>query len=219
MQEILFDYDLCAKCKRLEKEAGNRDIWKFMGIPGRVLDATFDNFEASEEWQTKAVTECRLFANARRGFLVLTGKTGTGKDHLSAATSKQFNRFVYSTQVKLLRRLRQTYSEHTTDAFIEQLAETPLLVLSEVGLSAGGGDEEAFLYEVLSERYEREKPTVLNSNFSLALGDAPAQELNRRLGQRLVSRIKGSLFALVELEGQDYRPKLRNHYFSTKGKK
>lgn len=207
-------YAPCPLCVADRIEARRQAFLREYGVPDDLLHATLDNYAVAEKWQVTALAKARGFVTARRGFLVLFGTTGTGKDHLSVAVGKAFDsRFVWTTHSGMLRALRSTYGAKNpgaTEAQIAEWSDTPLLIVSELGVSGGGKDEEPLLYDVFATRYDRRLPTIINTNLDTE-GEGPT--IYSILGARLTSRIRGSIYALLPCKGRDYRIEKRTDYF------
>ena len=60
---------------------------------------------------------------------------------------------------------------------------TDLLVIDEVGVQFGTDTEKMILFEILNERYENLKPTILISNLSI-------ESLKKFTGDRVIDRMK-----------------------------
>lgn len=129
--------------------------------------------------------------------LVLAGMTGTGKTHLACAIAKHIiakhgMSALYITSARAFRSVKATYNArgatNEQDA-LNTLTAPDLLVLDEVGASFGSDAEKMILFDIVNERYEKMRPTMLLSN--LALG-----ALTEVAGQRVIDRMKenGGMF-------------------------
>lgn len=165
------------------------------GIPLRFRDSSFASYRADQPAQAKKLAQCREYAegfaeNARSGpSLILCGTTGTGKTHLALAIANvvlDTHYVVYSTAIKALRSVKATYSKGSTQTeqdAINHFVRPDLLILDEVGVQYGSDAEHNILFEIINERYEAMKPTILISNLNL-------EELRELLGDRVIDRLK-----------------------------
>lgn len=90
------------------------------GIEGRFLDATFANFEVTNEDQARVLNACTAFVKAvaakQAGGLALIGKPGTGKTHLGSAMvnalihAHETAAMIYSGR-EIVRLLRSTWRD------------------------------------------------------------------------------------------------------------
>ena len=176
-----------------------------------MLACSLDNWTPSNVAERQHVEDVRHYAKTiRRGFLILLGPVGVGKSHLAVGVVRHFkdrgNVFVKQSAL-LLRQLRATYDDRDADDPIKKCQAAPLLVLDEMGLSGGGKDELPMLSEILSYRYEQEKPTVITSNLSW-------DELQDELGDRLSDRMREAAYKVLVFSGPSHRSERREAYFA-----
>lgn len=195
-------YAPCPVCLATVANEQKRAFWARRGVPERVLDATFANFEADTDEKRCAVTACRSWVRRRGNFLLLIGTAGTGKGHLAASALKASGAGLWIEHVNMLADLRASYTLHTTADLIAKWQEAEMFVLDEFGLSPGGKDEEPLLYQVLADRYDKRRPTIITSNM-----EKPA--LREAIGFRLLDRIREDCVELI-LKWESYRTKRKN---------
>lgn len=175
-------YAPCPDCATDKAKAAQRRFWARRGVPERVITATLENFAADTEEKVIALGKVRQWIKDNGVFLLLMGTVGTGKSHLAAGCLKAQGNGRFITHADMLSDLRASYTLHNTDALIDGWRDAEMLVLDEFGLSPGGKDEEPMLYQVLAERHDKHRPTIITSNMSRdAMRDA--------LGYRLIDRI------------------------------
>lgn len=208
--ERVAEYEACPQCAEEDVVRRRSDDLRAAGVlDENVLHATFDNYQARTDVDRSNVASCREFAAKGRGFLVMLGPVGTGKSHLAVAVMRareDARRMMFVTQSRLLRKLRDTYRSDAAEDPVKRYAGASLLVLDEVGLSAGGRDELPMLHEILSARHgSRSKPTVMTSNL-------PRDEFMAAIGERMADRIRQSGAALLFFSGESMRPRFRKEY-------
>jgi DNA replication protein DnaC len=142
---------------------------------------------ANQEQFNRAYQAARVFADEPKGWLVLTGPSGCGKTHLAAAIANhciENNRPVfYITTSDLLDHLRSTFnpsSEIPYDEFFEQVRNTSLLVLDDLGAQSSTPWAKEKLEQLLNYRYSNQLPTVIVSI-------VPIEELEERISTRLIA--------------------------------
>ena len=127
----------------------------------------------------------KAYAEDPRGWLVLTGTSGSGKTHLAAAIANRVLErgcpafFVFVPD--LLDHLRSAFSPSSDisfDQLFEQVRSAPFLVLDDLGGHSGTQWAREKLYQILNFRYTYRMPTV----FTLG---APLEELETRWQTRL----------------------------------
>ena len=141
-----------------------------------------------------ALADALLQADAEAPWLVLSGPVGSGKTHLAIAllnhwmdTRHLMGRFV--SVANLLLRVRSTYQANAVEtefAVVQELGQTPLLVLDDLG--AGYKTEsqhaESVLLGILDERYRWERRLIITTNLS-------ETRLEQALEPRIMSRLRG----------------------------
>jgi DNA replication protein DnaC len=148
-----------------------------------VIDSTLSNFRADTEERVAALGKVTDWIRRNGVFLLLTGTTGTGKGHLGSGCLKAQGNGLFITHLDMLSDLRASYTLSTTPSLIKSWQEAEMLVLDEFGLSTGGKDEEPMLYQVLANRYENRRPTIITSNLELT-------QFREAIGFRLLDRMQ-----------------------------
>lgn len=151
-----------------------------------IPDGKSDNPAAKERFH-RAYQSCREYAAEPRGWLVLAGTSGCGKTHLAVAIANcciENNRPVfYITAPDLLDHLRATYSpssEIPYDEFFEQIRNTPLLILDDLGIQSSTPWAKEKLDQLLNHRFTNQLPTVVVSI-------AAIDQLEERIRTRLIN--------------------------------
>lgn len=138
--------------------------------------------------------------------LLLLGRPGTGKTHLSIAyghlAALAGYKVGFFTCSRLLEKLYASLADATTDKLIGQLSGLDLLVLDDLRPVVLKAEYASLLYEVVDARHGR-KSTLLSSNLSVdawgkALGD-------KTLTASLVDRLMERAFILNIKRGRSYR--------------
>ncbi|KPL86262.1 hypothetical protein SE18_14845 [Herpetosiphon geysericola] len=170
--------------------------------------ATFDNTVAGVG---VAVGAAQAFAANPDGFLTLVGNPGCGKTHLAQAIGNELQasgfEVVWSTAPDALRLLRSTFDQtsakpkNSFDEQFELFRKAPILLLDDLGAENATDWGKETLFQLLNERYEYQRPTVITSNLHPNTAEA-----NRRFGMRLCSRLLDAVQGqLVVLSAADYR--------------
>ena len=145
---------------------------------------------------------CSDFTPASKGLLML-GKTGLGKTHLSLAVvncliDRGFNVY-YGTAQNILDRLQKVH--FSRDAVDEELDDdlyrSDLLVIDDLGTEMVTSFTVSALYNLLNTRLGNGLPTVINTNL-------PLDELEQTYSQRFTSRLVGNCEIIV-FYGRDIR--------------
>lgn len=182
------------------------------GIPERFRDRTLASYIAKTEGQQRALDFAQRYAErfdsvAKSGQSALfIGKPGTGKTHLAVGIALHVMRehkrnALFLTVMRAIRGIKETWrkdSELSEADAIEDLAFPDLLILDEVGIQFGSDAEKLLLFDVLNERYERRRPTLLLSNLT-------AQEVAAYLGERVMDRLREDGGQAIVFDWQSHR--------------
>lgn len=135
--------------------------------------------------------------------LFLSGNTGTGKTHFSCCTMRRilekvpiyFIRWFKSKNLdeKLL---EEIYKYKSCSHMIESICEVPLLVIDDLGVERFTERVERDYYEIIDNRMEHEKLTIISTNQSI-------QNVEKVYGARIFSRLK--TYKWIYFEGEDRR--------------
>lgn len=175
------------------------------GIGRRFRGKTLENFNGPAA--KVCATYCEDFdKNMAEGRgLYLYGPCGTGKTHLLSAiaqkliTERGLKARLYST-AELLLQLKATFdSKETESGFIEDLNESQLLILDDLGSERFSEWAMQIFYLIINRRYENLQPTLFSSNLSL-------EELAKNFNDRIASRIVG-MCEIIKIVGKDVRLK------------
>ncbi len=183
--------------ERVEKLAAWQARIGSAGIPERFQDRSLDNFAASTEEQNFALQAAKEYAAGFAGqaavtgqSLLFVGKPGTGKTHLAVGIGmhllRQGRPVLFTTVQRAIRRVRDTWSRESAETESQAVAALvfpDLLILDEVGVQSGSEFEKNQLFDILNERYETRRPTLLLSNLDV-------EGVRAYLGDRIFDRLR-----------------------------
>ena len=202
------DFSQVVPCRcSQQKQAENKEtqLKKYSNL-GALSRYTFDNLvpqgrsgnPASQELFSRAYEAAKSFAAEPKGWLIFIGPSGCGKTHLAAAIANEclsHDRPVFFQSVPdLLDHLRAAYapdSEISYDELFEQVCNTPLLILDDLGAQASTSWVKEKLYQLLNYRFIHELPTVITSS-------KPVDELDDRIRTRVTDPRLSRAFVIEE---------------------
>lgn len=214
---------ICPMCAKAYVDQVNSDHHKevhkmvrdnhFAGamIPERHQNSGFKNYNVNpalpgqENALSQSVAFAKLMISGQKRNFIMSGKTGTGKTHLSCATARTLlNKGIYVryiTSEVMAQKIMNAWDRDTKDqseqSLIYEFTQYDLLILDEYGLHDREKRKE-LVHKVLYSRYDAMKSTMLISNFTL-------NQLKEDLGDRLWSRFQQGGLTLVECNWGDQR--------------
>lgn len=181
-------------------------------IPERFLDRSLKSFKAETPEQQRALAFATAYADdfdtvMKTGRCAMfVGLPGTGKTHLAAGIGLRImhrdnRRVLFMTVMRAIRTIKDTWSkdsELSETQAIAALVRPDLLILDEVGIQFGSETEKLMLFDVLNERYEKRRPTLLISNLGM-------EDVRAYLGERVFDRLREDGGEAVAFGWESYR--------------
>ena len=201
--------EICS-CRAVEHEARRMDNLARLSQLGALRECTFDAFLPTGHGLTTAMARnlrmaydrALLFAQEPEGWLIFKGGYGCGKTHLAAAIANyqlDMGRPVLFVNVPdLLDHLRAAYSPHSAvgyDEQFDQVRNTPLLIMDDLGTQSNTEWAQEKLYQIFNYRYNARLPTVITTNEEL-------ESIEIRIRSRMVDP---GLVQIVHILAPDYR--------------
>lgn len=160
---------------------------------GALTRLTFDNLipegrsgdPSDQERFRRAYQIAKDFAQSPHGWLVLAGPSGCGKTHLAAAVANyrlsQGQPAFFVVVPDFLDHLRHTFSPDSDisyDTLFEQVRQTPLLILDDLGAQSSTSWAREKLFQIINHRFNAQLPTVITIS-------VPLEQLEERINARL----------------------------------
>ncbi len=205
-----FGRAVACTCRAAEREMARIDGLLKLSQLGALQGCTFDAFlpdghgmTPGKQLNLKLAYERALsFAQKPDGWLVLKGGYGCGKTHLAAAIANQRiamgHSALFVSTPDLLDHLRATYSPGATTGYderFEQIRNTPLLILDDLGTQSNSDWAQEKLYQIFNHRYNGRLPTVVTTNLEL-------EAIEIRIRSRMVDP---SLVQIIHIAAPDFR--------------
>jgi len=196
-----------SKMARSRQEYLDKRLHNSMMSP-RFLNKSLDNYEAQDEGQKKALRMSRWFVENFKDTpgMIFIGKTGTGKNHLACGIIHEIVKLgdtaLITTAIKVIRSIKDSWRDNKIKEgeVIELYTKPGLLVIDEIGVQFGTDTEKLYISEVINDRYEAIKPTIL-------LGNIKIKELIEQLGDRPIDRFREG-GKIVQFDWDSYRKKI-----------
>lgn len=184
------------------------------GIPERFRDRRLETFAARTDAQRRALDFARGYADGFDAALasgrsaLFIGRVGTGKTHLAVGIGMQImerdaRSVLFTTVMRAIRRVKDTWGRNSAVSESEAIATLvfpDLLILDEVGVQFGSDTEKLILFDVLNERYEKRRPTLMLSNLGL-------DDVRAFLGERIFDRLREDGGESIPFDWDSYRRK------------
>lgn len=218
----------CAKCSDLGRKNGilcscykeicREEALRELSASSGAAACSFDNFDLSYYADNGAsdgtnprrkmhnyFSFCINYANSFSSdspSIVMIGKTGLGKTHLSLSIAKCVAEkgfgVVYAPAQKLVSELeREHFSFSGNDSVLKKYTFCDLLIIDDLGAEFPSQFTTAAIGNLINERLYENLPTIISTNLS-------AKELSERYSERTASRILGEYKKLFFV-GEDIR--------------
>lgn len=216
----------CPFCAAEEKAARDKDAAEMQAnilhaawqrklgeanIPDRFKDRTLNTYKVTSDGQKRAlafandyVEQFETVSKIGRS-AIFCGKPGTGKTHLSIgiaiAVMSSGKSVLFTTVQRIVRRFKETFRKDSSESerdVLRMLTYPDLLIIDEIGVQFGTDFEKNLMFDILNDRYENRKPTLLLSNLT-------AQEVKAFLGERIYDRLKEDGGQCVSFDWNSYR--------------
>ena len=176
-------------------------------VPERYWSESIDTYKTDTEERRKAKAKAESFIEAVKcgkfQTLILLGSVGTGKTHLASGIIYECGG-LYRLAPAIVEEIRQAKSftaKETEADILDTYGRASLLVVDEIGRGVVAAEEQYMLYQIINERYNRRKPTVLISNQT-------KKDFLQYIGVAAVDRLVETA-EIWELNGESYRRELR----------
>lgn len=178
---------------------------QLMSSLGLYKDLTFDTFEINGDISTfdvenlrRALQHAAIYANDPKGkWLLLVGRSGTGKTHLAAAVANHRaghgEEVMFTTVTDLMDYLRETYNNDSDMTFTQRLNKiknVPLLVMDDLGGESGSAWVRERVLQILDYRYVTRKATIITTC-------KPIDQIDERIQTRILDDRRCTRFEIT----------------------
>lgn len=173
------------------------------GIPMKYAARTFEDYnKTAENEQAVKLAQWFLADNQNKG-LYFYGGAGTGKTFLASLIAREYvlrsKSVIFGDVPLLLNELKRTFSDPTqsTEELLDRYCRSKLLILDDIGAGQVTEWTVGVLYQIINNRYNDEKVTIVTSNYDLEElegrlipKDKYGNALDEFSAKRIVSRLK-----------------------------
>ena len=207
--------ELCRCLKAYYVEEQRKELSKLLDLGGQSFD-TFDTdwYDSQRalgktksarehmEWVYDTCVEYAHNFGKRPANLLLFGRPGLGKTHLSAAIAREVSgkgySVVYDTAGHVFERFEaQKFGRDEADRDVERVLNCDLLILDDLGTEMTTAFVQSALYQIINGRLLEKRSTIVSTNL---MPEAIAQ----RYSGQIASRIEGE-YQLLPFVGEDIR--------------
>jgi DNA replication protein DnaC len=186
------------------------------GIGNLIEKQSFDNFDLNwykDDEKTYELMKANLAAakNYCKNFtknksnLLLIGKTGTGKTHISTAIAREVINMGYDVIYDSVQNIVSDFEDdkfrrsyNTEELKAEKYLECDLLIIDDLGTEFANQVTLSCLYNLLNTRQNKGLATIISTNLG-------AEELAHKYEDRIYSRIVGAGTRVLPFAGRDRR--------------
>lgn len=171
--------------RRIDRELNNSML------SPRFIGKTLDNYKTANDGQKKALRDARWMIehfDFTMG-LILLGKPGTGKNHIASGIIHEVigknKTALMTTAMKIVRAIKDSWRNNDVneEEIINSYTKPHLLVIDEIGVQFGSDTEKLYISEIINDRYEAMRPTIIIGNMTL-------EEVNLQVGERVIDRFR-----------------------------
>jgi len=171
--------EICV-CRQKQVQAQKQESLYQLSNLGSLGDLTFENFAprgrvglgvTQGNSLEQAYNTAKTFSAHQQGWLLLTGRYGSGKTHLAAAIANRAVSMgtptIFLTVPDLLDWLRSAFSSRSDQNYEERFDEirgVPLLIMDDFGTQSATPWAEEKLFQIINSRYINRLATVITSN-------------------------------------------------------
>lgn len=138
--------------------------------------------------------------------ILIFGNTGLGKTHISLAIANEVIQkgfmVIYDSVINILRDIeKEHFSHEKSTEILELVTDADFLILDDLGTEFESKFYNSAIYNIISSRLVKEKPTIINTNMDFSA-------ISGRYGGKVASRIS-TMYTCLEFKGDDVRLQMK----------
>ena len=136
------------------------------------------------------------------GSILMFGRTGLGKTHLSLAVANEVLKkgysVLYDSTINILNKIqKENFSYDKDTEMLDTVMDVELLILDDLVPEYENKMYNSTIYNIINTRLNRGKPTIISTNMNF-------RQIADRYDERVVSRLT-SMYTCLEFRGEDVR--------------
>ena len=206
---------VCRCLRRYYAQEQQKELSRMLDLGGQSFD-TFDTdwysdqrapgkSKSAREHMERVYDTCVEYAHnfgKRPANLLLFGRPGLGKTHLSAAIAREVSgkgfSVVYDTAGHVFERFEaQKFGRDEAERDVERVLNCDLLILDDLGTELTTAFVQSALYQILNSRLLEKRSTIVSTNLM-------PEAIGQRYSPQIASRIEGE-YQLLPFVGEDIR--------------
>lgn len=180
------------------------------GIRKLHMECTFENYKVECIGQQIALNRAKEYlAEFEKGQanFIFSGKSGTGKNHLTAAISKKLilkgKKVIVITISDLMSNIKNSFfGNFEEEKLLNKLSNVDLLVIDEIGIQSESRYEKVIINQIIDRRSSSKLKTGMLSNLD-SFG------MNKILGERVIDRMRLGQGFWVCFNWESYRSRIK----------
>lgn len=204
---MIREYSVECKCMKIR-----RAIWKMKqsGLEQSIKKLRFDNFEATEPWQTELLALAKGYAQDPQGWLFIGGQVGCGKTHLCTAVCRELllkgiGVIYMPWQTDITNLKANSMDSDTYNSQINSIKKAEALYIDDFFKPAQGQEPSAadirIAYDIINYRYINKLPTIISSEHNTL----DLVRIDEATGSRIYEMSKEHNMSVRRLPERNYR--------------
>lgn len=183
-------------------------------IPAIYKNKTLADYTPTNEAAAAVFSQIKTYVQVYKQLpnmdILMCGGTGTGKTHLACALMKELiqrynvsGRYIRMSKLMLL--VKESWrrdAQRKESEIYADLNQFDVLVIDEVGMSYQSETEQIIFFNIMGDRHDSGKATILISNVP------SGKDLKNLVGERVFDRVKESGGMLLGFDWPSYRGNL-----------
>lgn len=162
-------YCLCKLLEKVQKLDTTHKLIRTKTTPATLEQVVYPVIMGGEYHRDmkKAVEVAQAFIKSPDNWILLSGKSGTGKTHILRSINTAFEPIaLYLSCGKLEQLIHQFRKDDLLDEFYDILVNAPILILDDIGIEYGGMLVKSMTEKIIDARYEMfpSNPLVIATN-------------------------------------------------------